>query len=85
MNAEIIIQKFNILPENLQNQVSDYIEFLANKYLDNSKTGNDVNELPLETRQILNDCLNDYLKNPGKVKTWEQVENEIVQEHGYEL
>ena len=85
MNAEIIIQKFNILPENLQNQVSDYIEFLANKYLDNDITGNDVNELPLETRQILNDCLNDYLKNPGKVKPWEQVENEIVQDHGYEL
>ena len=85
MDTNLLIERFNILPENLQIQVSDYIEFLANKYLESYKTIKSQLPLSAETMQVLEESWNNYLKSPSKVKTWEELENEIIQEHGYEL
>jgi len=85
MDTNLLIERFNILPDNLQIQVSDYIEFLANKYLESYKTIQSQSALSSETIQVLEDSWNNYLKNPSKVKKWEEIENEIIQEHGYEL
>jgi len=85
MDTNLLIERFNILPENLQIQVSDYIEFLANKYLESYKTIKSQLPLSAETMQVLEESWNNYLKSPTKVKTWEELENEIIQEHGYEL
>jgi len=80
MDTNLLIERFNILPENLQIQVSDYIEFLANKYLESYKTIKSQLPLSAETMQVLEESWNNYLKSPSKVKTWEELENEIIQE-----
>jgi len=85
MDTNLLMERFNILPDSLQIQVYDYIEFLANKYLESYKTIPPQSPLPSETMQVLEESWNNYLKSPSKVKTWEEIENEIIQEHGYEL
>ncbi len=85
MDTELIAQKLRTLPEILQIQVFDYIEFLINKYQASVNYSDEAEILNIEKKQILEDCWNNYLKFPHKVKTWEQVENEIIQENGYAI
>jgi hypothetical protein len=75
MNVNILIQKLQLLPEPLQIQVENYIEFLIQKYVDNE----------IAIKNILDDCFEEYEKNPTKVKTWEQIEQELIEKYQYEL
>jgi len=89
MNSELAIQKINLLPENIQEQVMDYIEFLVNKYINVSQPlvvkKQEIETITDETKSVLDDCLLDYKKNPKKVKPWEQVEQEIIDKYNYAL
>ncbi len=82
MNAELVIQRFNILPENLQFQVSEYIEFLINRYkstsLIESKKIKEDEDLTPEIKKMLDERIFNYEKNPKKAKSWEEVEQQLM-------
>ena len=83
MNIELSIERFFCLPQHVQLQVADYIDFLTKKYGLSNKS--ETASLSAETKQTLDKCWNSYQQNPSKVKTWSQFENEIKQEFDYEL
>jgi len=43
------------------------------------------NEISENEIRILDKCLSEYEQNPQKVKTWDEVEAEIIKRHNYEL
>jgi len=83
MENELIISKFSILPIDLQSQVFDYIDFLVSKYKDRVLL--EKEELPNYIKEELDKSKAAYLQNPQKVKSFEQIEKEIIAEHGYNL
>ena len=80
MNTELVLERLNGLPEVLQFQVYDYIEFLYSRYgkkeelVEETKT----EELEPELEALLLDRLEDYHQNPEDVMTWDEVEQEFV-------
>lgn len=85
MNIELSLQQFNTLPENLQIQVADFIEFLHEKYIRTKEHKAADEPLSEATKNVLTDCWESYQENPEKVKNWDDVEQEIIQEHGYKI
>lgn len=85
MDTELIVQKIQVLPESIQIQVFDYIEFLIKKHQISVNNSEETEILNIETKQVLEDCWDNYLKFPDKVKPWEQIEKEIIQENNYDL
>jgi len=88
MNVELVVQRFTLLPENLQNQAFDYIEYLISKYLINEDVEQKQNvqeELTPELKTFLEKRLADYRKNPEKVMAWEEMENRLLKKFGYEV
>jgi len=89
MNTELAFQKFNDLPENLQFQVLDYMEFLFAKYSTAQKISTNENseksdeELTPELKQFLEKRLENYRKNPEKVIPWEEMEKKLIDKFGY--
>ncbi len=84
MNSEILLQRFNTIPEDLQIQVLDYIDFLINRYkiYDNEHLQEEPSK---EIKELLDKRIAEYEKNPHKIKTWEQIENSLLKKHNYAL
>jgi|GEM_PF-2855462 hypothetical protein len=88
MNTLSAFERFTALPENLQFQALEYIEFLFSKYV-NIKS-EDVTEKSVNTEELTPDLkiflenrLNDYRKNPDKVMLPEEMERLLLQKFGY--
>ena len=88
MNTQLIIDKIELLPENIQQQIVDYIDFLTNKYLKTLKTeleANENTELSDELKDLLDKRIAHHEKNKFKAKDAMDVLNDIAQKYGYEL
>jgi len=80
MNAELVISRFQILPENLQQQALDYVEFLIQKYsIKVKQKPKEImdEELSPELKALLDERIENHRKNPEKVVTWQQVKTKI--------
>ena len=88
MEAQIIISKFEMLPESVQQQIVDYVDFLTDKYLKilhkKPKKNNDF-VLTDEIKDLLNESILHHDKNPEKAKTAEEVLTYIAKKYDYEL
>jgi hypothetical protein len=89
MNTDITFQQFIALPENIQSQLGEYIEYLFLKYSDNQIIGNeneqqnsDNPELTPELKIFLEKRLADYRKNPEKVMSIEEMEDRLLKKFG---
>ena len=85
MNREITFQQFMALPENIQFQVGEYIEYLFVKYSDRLSTSKDkvIAELTPELKQFLEERLADYRKYPEKVMSIHEMEDRLLTKFGY--
>ncbi|HAN79345.1 MAG TPA: hypothetical protein DCQ31_17055 [Bacteroidales bacterium] len=79
MNTQLVIDRFQMLPDEIQGQVLDYIDFLIQKYAaEKSSNVLKVDELAPETKKILDKRLVKHKKNPSKAKSWKEVENRLL-------
>jgi len=84
MDSELILQRFNTIPEDLQLQVLDYIDFLISRYKICDKENLQEEPSP-EIKELLDKRIADYEKNPHKVKTWQEIEDRLLKKHKYAL
>ena len=92
MNTHIAIKKLKTLPDNLQLQIFDYIDFLCFKHFEMSNYEKETNQ-DNQNNFILTDDVKSFLDkriamheaNPQNVKPWEEVINRIAKKHNYEL
>ena len=84
MNSDLLLQRFNTIPEELQLQVLDYIDFLIIRYKIYDKE-NLQEELSPEIKELLDKRIADYEKNPHKVKAWQEIEDRLLKKHKYAL
>jgi len=82
MNPGAIMERLNILPEMLQHQVTDYIEFLISRY--QADTDN-IEELSSEIKDLLDNRLAEYEENPNDVVSWQNVKNQFNKKHNYAI
>jgi len=88
MNPDHLLKRLSLLPENLQLQVLDYIEFLINRYSVQSEgelEEYENEELSPELKALLEERLADYKKNPQDVVTWDEVKAKFNKKYGYAL
>ena len=81
MKTDILLKRINLLPENLQFQVLDYVDFLINRYSEIAGENLEVTEkeeISPELKALLDIRIANYNKNPHKVKTWEEIETRLL-------
>ncbi len=84
----MVLERFNILPFIIQEQVLDYMNFLSIKYANNQQNKNIQNlenEISPEIKELLKNRLEDHKKNPENAVTWEELEKQYETEYGYEI
>ena len=76
MDLELILERLALLPENLQFQVAEYIDFLLL---------NMEQEEPIsaEIRALLDERIANHEKNPDNVKSWEEIEARLLKKSNY--
>jgi hypothetical protein len=85
MNGDLLIQRFNTLPENLQLLVFGYVDFLFesyNKFIV-KKENTENEEITQELKDLLDERIANYEKNPHKIKTWEEIEERLLKKYKY--
>lgn len=88
MEAHIIINKIEFLPENIQQQIVDYIDFLTAKYLKIlDKDAEDETDFVLtnDIKAMLDQSIAHHEKNLHKAKPAKEVLNNIAKKYNYEL
>ena len=88
MDTHVIINKIEFLPENIQQQIVDYINFLTDKYLKildkNTKDETDF-ILTNDIKAMLDQSIAHHEKNLYKAKPAEEVLNNIAKKYNYVL
>lgn len=87
METQKFIEKIEILPESLQSQLNDYIDFLILKYIriiDKEKKEDDF-QLTHKLKKILDESLVHHENNQTKAKSGTEVLNSIAKKYGYEI
>ena len=77
MIIDKIKENINRLPEYLQVEVSDYVEYLLVKYQIISKQ----NDIPEEHKRILKERFKKMQDNPNTGESWDTVKNELMQKY----
>jgi len=80
MNGELLLQRFNTLPNSLQLLVFGYVDFLVescNVIEDAAKN----EEITSGLKALLDERIANYEKNPHKVKTWEEIEERLLKKY----
>jgi len=87
INQDILLQQFNILPENLKFQVLDYIDFLINRYAvsNRTKAKEKVEEISEELKALLDERVAAYEQNPQNVVTWEELKEKFNKKYNYAI
>lgn len=67
-----ILEKFNKLPEQVQDAVSEYIEYLYDKYEGKTATDEDL-ELTPEGEAFLRECMERAQQHQEQNKSWEEI------------
>ena len=84
---EFVLERFNILPISIQEQVIDYIDFLSIKYIENQQNKTSQNledEISPKIKELLNARIEDHKQNPQNAVSWEEIEKQYEKEYGYE-
>jgi len=92
MNTELLIDRFSVLPEHLQIQVFDYIEFLIEKYVPEN-TFPTIEQPENEAQQEISPELKDFLEariashenNKEGALSYQELEEKLIKKYGYEL
>ena len=82
MSSVQITKKIDMLPEMLQLQVSDFVEFLLNKHFQGKKPLLDDSELTSEQKAELDSRYQAYLENPSSVVSMEAMKARLMQKYG---
>ena len=77
MIIEKIKENIDRLPEYLQVEVSDYVEYLLIKYQITSKQ----NDIPAEHKRILKERYKKMQENPNAGESWDTIKNELMQKY----
>jgi Na+/phosphate symporter len=77
METTVLQEKLASLPEEIQQQVVDYVDFLVQKYQ------NEVSPLTDAEKQTLEQRYQAYQHNPSKADNLEEVKNRLLKK--YEL
>ena len=88
MNAELVIARFNSLPENLQFLVADFIELLGSKYAQTFVAKKEVlesDEISPELKLLLDERIAEHERNPQDVVSWDEVKVQFNQKYGYAI
>jgi len=73
MDSNIALKRFELLPESIQLQVVDYIDFLLDKYLSEIEKGVDSNlEIDEKTKKLLDQRVTLHNSDPSKAQQWEK-------------
>lgn len=73
MNPDILQEKIASLPEEVQRQLIDYIDFLVQRYQDISLTEPE--------KQMLESRYKSYLNNPSQSSDLDEVKNRLMKKH----
>ena len=76
MESTLLQEKIANLPDNVKQQISDYIDFLLQKY------GKINSNLTDAEKQTLGKRYAQYLSNPQQTTDLEEVKNRVLKEHG---
>ncbi|PIQ20716.1 MAG: hypothetical protein COW65_13445 [Cytophagales bacterium CG18_big_fil_WC_8_21_14_2_50_42_9] len=76
MESTLLQEKIENLPDSIKQQVSDYIDFLLQKY---GKVDSDLTDAE---RQTLEKRYAQYLNNPGQTTDLEEVKKRLLKKHG---
>ncbi len=79
MNASLLTYKINMLPDDLQRQVADFVEFLILKY---QKRTEGKDELTSDQRDELLELWGEYEKNPDDVVSVEMLREQTAAKYG---
>jgi hypothetical protein len=82
MSSVQIAKKIELLPEMLQLQVADFVEFLLNRHFKDSQTPPDVSELTPEQKVVLDSRLKEYHETPSSVVSMDILKNRLMQKYG---
>jgi len=88
MDAKQLIKKIEVLPESIQFQVNDYIDFLLVRYLSTLNKIEEVeNDFTLtdEQRQLLDESEMHHSKNVDKAKSGFEFLDSIANKYDYEI
>ena len=80
MKDDFILEKYNTLPENLQNEVLGFIDFLSSKYNKIKKE-----ELTPEIKNFLTRRKKHHEENPQNAISWDEFEKQLEAKYGYEI
>ena len=88
MDTNLILDRLELLPENLQQQVIDYVDFITSRYLkelvEDIENEKEI-ELTDKLKKLLDDRVKHHEQNKYKAKPAMSVLNDIAQKYGYEL
>lgn len=82
MSSVQIAKKIELLPEMLQLQVSDFVEFLLTKHFKGNQPTKDEPEISSEQRAELDSRYQAYLENPDSVMSMEAMKTRLMQKYG---
>ncbi|RLD67105.1 MAG: hypothetical protein DRI95_05395 [Bacteroidetes bacterium] len=77
MIVENLEKNIQLLPEYLQLEVSDYVEYLLIKY----QVQKNKNDIPEEHKKILKERYKKMLENPTAGESWDTVKKELIQKY----
>ncbi len=77
-----ILEKFSKLPEQIQDAVSEYIEYLYDKYEGEAAQDEDL-ELTPEGEAFLRERMERAKQQPEQHKSWEEVKQEAQKKYGW--
>ena len=82
MSSVQIAKKIDLLPEMLQLQVADFVEFLLNRHFKDSQAPPDVSELTPEQKAVLDDRFREYHEAPSSTVSMDVLKNRLMQKYG---
>ena len=75
METTVLQEKLSSLPEEIQQQVADYVDFLVQKYQ------NEVSPLTHAEKQTLERRYQTYQQNASKAEDLEKVKNRLLKKY----
>ena len=83
MSSVQLVHKIELLPEMLQAQVADFVDFLLNKNFRNKPVPTtEEPELTAAQKTELDLCYQEYLENPESVVSIEILKTRLLQKYG---
>lgn len=82
MSSIQIAKKIELLPDMLQAQVADYVDFLLNRHFHEKSQQKGEPELSQEQKAELDSRYRAYLENPDSVVSIETMKTRLIQKYG---